>query len=89
VTLNALNPYDPIAVPEILKIEDCNYDLEGNQHQLRGLAVSAKRYVVHTRKKKKLQIIKPSEHGLGVVFVPDERKRYLRNNDTRVFRFVC
>jgi len=75
-----LNLYDPTVVPEMLKIEDCNYDLAGNQHQLYGLAVSAKRYVVHNRHKKKLQIIKLSEHGLGVVFVPDERKRYKPEN---------
>jgi hypothetical protein len=41
-----------------------------------GLAVSAKRYVVYTRKKNKLEIIKPSEHGLGIVYVPDKRSRY-------------
>jgi hypothetical protein len=74
--LNSLNPYDPSVVGEILKIEDCNYDRAGNQHQLYGLAVSAKRYVVYTRSKSNLQIIKPSEHGLGIVYVPDKRTRY-------------
>ena len=74
--LNHLNPYDPKLVGEILKIEDCNYDRAGNQHQLYGLAVSAKRYVVYKRKKDGIEIIKPSEHGLGIVFVPDKRKRY-------------
>ena len=74
--LNHLNPYDRSVVLQILKIEDCNYDRAGNQHQLYGLAVSAKRYVVYTRHKLKFEIIKPSEHGLGIVYVPDERKRY-------------
>ncbi len=74
--LNGLNPYDPKAVAEILKIEDCNYDRAGNPHQLYGLAVSAKRYVVYTRHKSDLEIIKPSEHGLGIVYLPDKRKRY-------------
>jgi hypothetical protein len=74
--LNRLNPYDPTRVTEILKIEDCNYDRAGRQHQLYGLAISAKRYVVHKWRKKQFEIIKPSEHGLGVVFVPDKRKRY-------------
>lgn len=75
--LNSLNPYDPNIVSDILKVEDCNYAKNGNQHQLFGLAVSAKRYVVYTRKKKnKLEIIKPSEHGLGIVYVPDKRSRY-------------
>jgi hypothetical protein len=75
--LNSLNPYDPNIVSDILKVEDCNRDLKGGQHQLFGLAVSAKRYVVYTKKQKnKLEIIKPSEHGLGIVFVPDKRSRY-------------
>jgi hypothetical protein len=45
-------------------------------HQLYGLAISAKRYVVYKRRKGNFQIIKPSEHGLGIVYVPDKRKRY-------------
>jgi hypothetical protein len=40
------------------------------------LAVSAKRYVVYKRRHRLLEIIKPSEHGLGMVYVPDKRKRY-------------
>ncbi len=75
--LNSLNPYDPKIVAEILKIEDCNYDRSGNPHQLYGLAVSAKRYVVYTHRRGDFQIIKPSEHGLGIVYVPDRRKRYI------------
>lgn len=74
--LNSLNPYDRSVVGEILKVEDCNLDRSGNQHQLYGLAVSAKRYVVYTRKKNSIEIIKPSEHGLGIVYVPDKRTRY-------------
>src|ERR1035441_6714412 len=72
--LNSLNPYDPNIVADILKIEECNYDRSGNRHQPYGLAVSAKRYVVYTRKKNSLEIIKPSEHGLGIVYVPDKRR---------------
>jgi hypothetical protein len=78
--LNALNPYDRSIVGQILKIEDCNYDSAGKQHQLYGLAISAKRYVVYKRDGSTLQIIKPSEHGLGVVYVPDKRKRYKPKN---------
>src|SRR5208282_1261616 len=74
--LNRLNPYDRSVVGEILKVEDCNLDRSGNQHQLYGVAVSAKRYVVYTRKKNSIEIIKPSEHGLGIVYVPDKRTRY-------------
>jgi len=74
--LNGLNPYNREIIPDILKVEDSNFDLSGTQHQLYGLAVSAKRYVVYRRKKNNIEIIKPSEHGLGIVFVPDKRPRY-------------
>jgi hypothetical protein len=74
--LNRLNPYDRSKVRDLLKIEDCNYDGSGNPHQLYGLAISAKRYVVYKRNKSQLLIIKPSEHGLGIVYVPDERERF-------------
>jgi len=67
--LNRLNPYRTVA--EILKIEECNYDRAGKPHQLYGLAVSAKRYVVYTRSKSSFEIIKPSEDGLGIVYVPE------------------
>ena len=78
--LNRLNPYDQRVVEDILKIEDCNYDRSGKPHQLYGLAISAKRYVVYTRQGSKIQIIKPSEHGLGMLYVPDKRKRYTPTN---------
>jgi len=74
--INRLNPYKRELIPDILKIEDCNFDRNGKRHQLYGLAVSAKRYVVYKRKKGNIEIIKPSEHGLGIVFVPDKRARY-------------
>ncbi len=71
--LNAINPYDRSVIKQILKIEDCNFDRKGNQHQLYAMAVSAKRYCVYTRK----EMIKVSEHGLGAYYVPDKRKRYV------------
>lgn len=90
--LNSLNPYDPNIVSDILKVEECNYDHSGKQRHLYGLAVSAKRYVVYTRKKDKLEIIKPSEHGLGIVYVPDKRSRYTpvdcKDQDTNYPRWI-
>jgi hypothetical protein len=84
--LNSLNPYDTTAVEHILKIEKCNYDENGDPQQLYGVAVFAKRYVVYRRNARKLEIIKPSEHGLGIVYVPDERSQQTLKNqlsDTR------
>src|SRR5439155_16138579 len=53
---------------------------------------SAKRYVVYTRTKSNFQIIKPSEHGLGIVYLPDKRKRYkpvdCKDQDTDYPRWI-
>jgi hypothetical protein len=74
--LNRLNPYNREIISDILKVEESNFDRSGKQHQLYGLAVSAKRYVIYKRKNNDIEVIKPSEHGLGITFVPDKRPRY-------------
>jgi hypothetical protein len=67
----ALNPYNPQAVPgSILKIEDVNFDSSGNQRQLYGYAISAKRYALYQRTKDRLSIVDPKAHGLGYLFPP-------------------
>jgi hypothetical protein len=90
--LNRLNPYKRELIPDILKIEDCNFDRNGKQYQLYGLAVSAKRYVVYKRQRNNIEIMKPSEHGLGIVFVPDKRPRYkplnCKDQDTDYARWI-
>jgi hypothetical protein len=70
----ALNPYDPkIVKGSVLNIvEDINFDAEGNQRQLYGYGISAKRYALRTRKGSKWQLIKISEHGLGLYYRPKE-----------------
>jgi hypothetical protein len=91
--LNRLNPYDRNVVADILKVEDCNFDRNAKPQQLYGLAISAKRYVVYVRKKRSIEIIKPSEHGLGIVFVPDKRPRYTpvdcKDQDTNYPRWIA
>jgi hypothetical protein len=45
-----LNPYDRAAIPgSILKLEDENLDGNGQQRQLWGYAISAKRYTLYTQ----------------------------------------
>lgn len=70
----ALNPYNPAIVPgSILNIvQEINYDATGNQRQLYGYGISAKRYALYTRNGPKLQIVKASEHGLGLYYRPKE-----------------
>jgi hypothetical protein len=90
--VNQLNPYDKSIVKDILKIEDCNFDRSGRQHQLYGVAISAKRYCLYKRRNRKIEIIKPSEHGLGFLYVPDARERYVpldcQDQDTNYPRWI-
>jgi hypothetical protein len=59
-----LNPYDPTAVPHLLKVE------YKNEADLRCFAISAKRYVLFTLDRRSGQlkrVVKASESGLGAV----------------------
>ena len=69
-----LNPYDPKIVPgSILNIvEDINLDSGGNQRQVYGYGISAKRLALYTLDSSKVQLIKASEHGLGLYYRPKE-----------------
>jgi hypothetical protein len=80
----SLNPYRPGTVRDILKVEDYNFDREGNPQQLYGFAVSAKRYVLFTRGG---EIIKPSEHGLGPYFHPTKQRYRPSNCQNRKDRY--
>jgi hypothetical protein len=67
----SLNPYDPAAVPgSILKIEDINFDADGNQRQLYGYAISAKRYALFQWLGDDIFILDPKAHGLGYLLAP-------------------
>jgi hypothetical protein len=68
----ALNPYDPEIVPDsILNIvEEINFDSYGKQRQIYGYGISAKRYALCRRNGQSLEIIKASEHGLGLYYRP-------------------
>jgi hypothetical protein len=69
-----LNPYDPTIVPgSILNIvDDFNRDIDGNQQQIYGYGISAKRYALYTYDGSKVKLIKASEHGLGLYYRPKE-----------------
>jgi len=69
-----LNPYDAAIVPGSMLniVEEINYDPAGNQCQLFGYGISAKRYPLYKLDGSKLQIVKASEHGLGLYYRPRE-----------------
>jgi len=69
----ALNPYDKKIIPgSILRIEDINFDSDGAQRQLYGYGISAKRYSLYIRSGSQAQLVKVSEHGLGLYYRPKE-----------------
>jgi hypothetical protein len=69
-----LNPYDRAIIPgSILNIvEEINFDSIGKQRQVYGYGISAKRYALYIWHGSKLEIIKASEHGLGLYYRPKE-----------------
>lgn len=72
-TFEALNPYDKSCVKgSILKVEDVNFDKSGERRELFGYGVSAKRYSLFVRQRSTIDIVKPSEHGLGLYKAPKE-----------------
>jgi hypothetical protein len=66
-----LNPYDRSFGPaSIIKIEDVNFQ-EGQQRQLFGYAIAAKRYAFFTRTSDgNIRVVKASAHGLGFLYPP-------------------
>jgi len=67
-----LNPYDPSAVRgSVLEIKDVNFGKGGKQLPLYVYVIASKRYTFFRKRgKSKLQIIEPSEHGLGHLLNP-------------------
>ena len=70
----ALNPYDKKVIPgSILNIvQELNFDSEGRQRQLYGYGISSKRYGLHTQDNSGIDLVKVSEHGLGLYYRPKE-----------------
>jgi hypothetical protein len=74
---NALNPYDPNLVRNLLKIENINFaesDRDKSEPILWGYAIAAKRYALFERKGNEISIRKASSHGLGYLLAPKENK---------------
>jgi hypothetical protein len=69
-----LNPYNPSVIPDLLKIEDINFDSIGRQRQVFGYAISAKRYVLFENYGSDLNILEPKAHGLGYLYPPVDKR---------------
>lgn len=66
---DGLNPYDPAVIPQMLKWE---YPKQGDGpiDPVRVVAISAKRYALYRRSGDDIEIVKRSEHGLGLYLNP-------------------
>jgi len=78
--IERLNPYDPTAVPRLVKLEDENFDRHGRRVDLMGYQLGSKRYVLYERTRRGPRIRKFSRHGLGMYRPPhpDRRDRWIR-----------
>jgi hypothetical protein len=72
VRFDVLNPYDRDAVPgSILEIKEVSLGPDGQPAPVPLLAISAKRYTFyHEQEDGTIEIIEPSEHGLGHLLDP-------------------
>jgi hypothetical protein len=78
---DSLSPYNRNIVPHLLRLTDENYNKNGDQRQLFGLSIAAKRYALYTTKcgqpycrhRKCVAIVDPKAHGL-IFFAPGEER---------------
>ena len=93
---DSLSPYNREIVPRLLRLTDDNFDKNGMQRQLFGLAIAAKRYALYTTEcgqpycnhRKCVTIVDPKAHGL-IFFAPsDERENGLPKWWWELWRFL-
>jgi hypothetical protein len=93
---DSLSPYNRDIVPHLLRLTDENLDKNGDQQQLFGFSIAAKRYALYTTKcgqpycshRKCVTIVDPKAHGL-IFFAPsDERENGLPKWWWELWRFL-
>ncbi len=66
----SLNPWRKTLKTPFLKLEDENFDTNGNRQQLNFYGISAKLYCLFNLEGNRLLVRKPSGHGLGFLQAP-------------------
>jgi hypothetical protein len=66
----ALNPWRDTLKAPFLKLEEQNFALDGERHQLYAYCISAKLYCLFNLDGNRLLVRKPSGHGLGFLQAP-------------------
>jgi len=79
---DSLSPYNRDLVPHLLRLTDENYDENGDQQQLFGFSIAAKRYALYRTKcsesfcnhRSCVTVVDPKAHGL-IFFAPSEERQ--------------
>ena len=93
---DSLSPYNPKIVPHLLRLTDKNFDKNGNQRQLFGLSIAAKRYALYSTKcsrpscrhHKCITVVDPKAHGLIFCAPTEERENGLPKWWWELWRFL-
>jgi hypothetical protein len=93
---DSLSPYNRDIVPHLLRLTDENYDATGNQRQLFGFSIAAKRYALYTTRcgesiclhRNCVDIVDPKAHGLIFSAPSEERENGLPKWWWELWRFT-
>jgi hypothetical protein len=93
---DSLSPYNRQIVPHLLRLTNENFDKNGNQCQLFGLSIAAKRYALYSTKcgqpscrhNKCITVIDPKAHGLIFCAPTKERENDLPKWWWELWRFL-
>jgi hypothetical protein len=93
---DSLSPYNPKIVPHLLRLTDENFDKNGNQRQLFGMSIAAKRYALYSTKcsrpscrhRKCITVVDPKAHGLIFCAPSEERENGLPKWWWELWRFL-
>jgi hypothetical protein len=93
---DSLSPYNRELVPHLLRLTDENYNKDGDQQQLFGFSIAAKRYALYITECGKslcshrncVTIVDPKAHGLIFVAPSEERENDLPKWWWELWRFL-
>jgi hypothetical protein len=93
---DSLSPYNRDLVPHLLRLTDENYNKDGDQQQLFGFSIAAKRYALYTTKcgesfcnhRSCVTVVDPKAHGLIFCAPSEERENDLPKWWWELWRFL-
>jgi len=93
---DSLSPYNRKIVPHLLRLTDENFDKNGDQRQLFGLSIAAKRYALYStrcgqpscRHSRCITVVDPKAHGLIFCAPTEERENGLPKWWWELWRFL-